>query len=456
MAGSSRESPGVIAAALEHSRDACDRLGEKDKKKLQPMMIDLLDTVEARLQQVHPGRKPPVPDRHYFLTSLTSNSRLRPARADMYAAVDELYALVWPVGLDSTARSKKARLDPEYRIDELLDNELRIGAVVLEREEARLDALEEAEEAAAARARLQREQKEVERLAALSAEQLAAEVAEAARRRKGEAMIAKCKGGCRCHLDELSMYCARQPRLGALRMGNGDTYVGPLNEGEPESAIAWWPVCPRCGHPHGRKHFRNVCGMCGHSPSSHSSADLTFPPPRRRGWRCDHTFPRCWRTACFDSQRFHNWALRGTMTYANGDVYEGEWRRGKREGRGIMTYANGETQLGLWAADELTAPLPLSSVAEWERTDDVGKLDFQQRPRSPTSSVVTDAQYERYMQEGAASDDGSVWSSNRCHSCELPERCGSYCYSPECVSYSREQALKYILVRWVDGVRCPV
>ena len=126
MAGSSRESPGVIAAALEHSRDACDRLGEKDKKKLQPMMIDLLDTVEARLQQVHPGRKPPVPDRHYFLTSLTSNSRLRPARADMYAAVDELYALVWPVGLDSTARSKKARLDPEYRIDELLDNELRI------------------------------------------------------------------------------------------------------------------------------------------------------------------------------------------------------------------------------------------------------------------------------------------------------------------------------------------
>mgnify|MGYP007078175074 CR=1 FL=1 len=50
MAGSSRESPGVIAAALEHSRDACDRLGEKDKKKLQPMMIDLLDTVEARLQ----------------------------------------------------------------------------------------------------------------------------------------------------------------------------------------------------------------------------------------------------------------------------------------------------------------------------------------------------------------------------------------------------------------------
>ena len=29
------------------------------------------------------------------------------------------------------------------------------------------------------------------------------------------------------------------------------------------------------------------------------------------------------------------------VTYANGDVYKGEWKDGKRNGQGKMTYAHG-------------------------------------------------------------------------------------------------------------------
>jgi len=38
----------------------------------------------------------------------------------------------------------------------------------------------------------------------------------------------------------------------------------------------------------------------------------------------------------------------GIMKYANGDVYEGEWKNGKKEGQGVMTYANGNVYDGHW------------------------------------------------------------------------------------------------------------
>ena len=36
------------------------------------------------------------------------------------------------------------------------------------------------------------------------------------------------------------------------------------------------------------------------------------------------------------------------MTYANKDVYEGEWVDKKKQGRGIMTYYNGDVYDGEW------------------------------------------------------------------------------------------------------------
>ena len=42
---------------------------------------------------------------------------------------------------------------------------------------------------------------------------------------------------------------------------------------------------------------------------------------------------------------------KGTMTYANGDVYDGEWHEGSRRGKGILTTANGNVYDGEWISD---------------------------------------------------------------------------------------------------------
>ena len=38
----------------------------------------------------------------------------------------------------------------------------------------------------------------------------------------------------------------------------------------------------------------------------------------------------------------------GTATYANGDIYEGMFVRGKRQGEGTIRYASGEERSGTW------------------------------------------------------------------------------------------------------------
>ena len=42
---------------------------------------------------------------------------------------------------------------------------------------------------------------------------------------------------------------------------------------------------------------------------------------------------------------------RGVFRYASGDVYEGEWKAGKREGRGVMRYADGTVQSNFYEQD---------------------------------------------------------------------------------------------------------
>ena len=36
------------------------------------------------------------------------------------------------------------------------------------------------------------------------------------------------------------------------------------------------------------------------------------------------------------------------MTYANGSVYDGDWKNGDKDGQGKMTYANGSVYDGDW------------------------------------------------------------------------------------------------------------
>lgn len=36
------------------------------------------------------------------------------------------------------------------------------------------------------------------------------------------------------------------------------------------------------------------------------------------------------------------------MRYKSGDMYEGEWHKGKKDGEGVFTQANGEQIFGIW------------------------------------------------------------------------------------------------------------
>ena len=40
------------------------------------------------------------------------------------------------------------------------------------------------------------------------------------------------------------------------------------------------------------------------------------------------------------------------MEYANGNVYEGDWKKGVRDGTGTMTYADGSKYTGDWKANK--------------------------------------------------------------------------------------------------------
>ena len=42
---------------------------------------------------------------------------------------------------------------------------------------------------------------------------------------------------------------------------------------------------------------------------------------------------------------------RGAYTYANGDVYTGMWKKDVREGDGVLRYSNGDVYNGQWAND---------------------------------------------------------------------------------------------------------
>lgn len=44
---------------------------------------------------------------------------------------------------------------------------------------------------------------------------------------------------------------------------------------------------------------------------------------------------------------------KGKMIYTNGDIYEGEWKNGKRNGEGTMTYQNKTSYVGRWANDQI-------------------------------------------------------------------------------------------------------
>ena len=41
----------------------------------------------------------------------------------------------------------------------------------------------------------------------------------------------------------------------------------------------------------------------------------------------------------------------GTLRYANGDIYEGSFKEGKRHGQGALTFTDGDDYTGAWFDD---------------------------------------------------------------------------------------------------------
>ena len=74
---------------------------------------------------------------------------------------------------------------------------------------------------------------------------------------------------------------------------------------------------------------------------------------------------------------------RGVMVYASGDMYEGEWRAGKREGQGTVRYAIGDVYEGQYKADKKdgrgTFRYAIGDVyeGEWRAGDREGQGKFR-------------------------------------------------------------------------------
>jgi hypothetical protein len=84
----------------------------------------------------------------------------------------------------------------------------------------------------------------------------------------------------------------------------------------------------------------------------------------------------------------------GKMTYANGELYEGEWKKGKRDGEGKLFYKNGDKFVGKWHKDKRDGEGRLfdangNLIEEGEYEDDAAPFDI-------TNTTKLDKVYETY------------------------------------------------------------
>ena len=80
------------------------------------------------------------------------------------------------------------------------------------------------------------------------------------------------------------------------------------------------------------------------------------------------------------------------MTYSNGDVYKGEFKAGKKEGRGKLTLANGDIYDGEFKADMKEGhgtyqKHPTSANAAIEKYEGEWKGNVKQKSPAPSPSL---------------------------------------------------------------------
>jgi hypothetical protein len=92
---------------------------------------------------------------------------------------------------------------------------------------------------------------------------------------------------------------------------------------------------------------------------------------------------------------------RGVMVYTSGDMYEGEWRAGKREGQGTVRYAIGDVYEGQYKADDKDGQgtFRYANGDVYEGQYKAGKREGQGTFRSATGDVY-EGQYKADKREG--------------------------------------------------------
>ena len=91
-------------------------------------------------------------------------------------------------------------------------------------------------------------------------------------------------------------------------------------------------------------------------------------------------------------------------TYANGDVYEGTFLNGRRQGEGTMRYATGQTETGEWRDGALATPVEAPAT---DGTTDATTTDGATTTDTPPAEAAIDSVPTAEETTPPASDSGN-------------------------------------------------
>mmetsp|Transcript_22019 Transcript_22019/g.62596 ORF Transcript_22019/g.62596 Transcript_22019/m.62596 type:complete len:272 (-) Transcript_22019:48-863(-) len=142
---------------------------------------------------------------------------------------------------------------------------------------------------------------------------------------------------------------------------NKDTYEGEYVEGVRQGKMGEYTWHSKSGDSYkgqwegDKKHgFGKLVYRNNKNPDDEEDAGDDGEPAMPRGGTYVGFYARGLR-GCEESQAPDEASSDGTFTYANGDIYVGQWKVGKKHGRGTYTYAKDGTKLvGDWESGKIT------------------------------------------------------------------------------------------------------
>ena len=109
---------------------------------------------------------------------------------------------------------------------------------------------------------------------------------------------------------------------------------------------------------------------------------------------------------------------KGTMTWDNGDVYDGQWRYGKMSGEGTITWYDGTSYTGNWRSDKRngfgTMKYKNGKIAKGNWLDDgpIGEFEiiipYADPERKPTKTKIQARLLDEFILEGDDESDADT------------------------------------------------